>query len=112
MPTLNAIGRDDRPDMAQAPRRILITGGKRFRRASFDCGSAAAYPDAALLTPPIDVRIRDGRGGGSARLPDVCIHLAAISTVRGASRMRTMPGRSICTAPLWPAQSCAMRQIA
>jgi GDP-4-dehydro-6-deoxy-D-mannose reductase len=73
--------------MAQAPRRILITGGSGFVGRHLTAALRAVYPDAALLTPSTDVR---DQGTVEAAVqeasPDVCIHLAAVSTVRGAER--------------------------
>jgi GDP-4-dehydro-6-deoxy-D-mannose reductase len=87
MPTSNAIESDDRPNMAETPRRILITGASGFVGRHLTAALAAAYPDTALLTHPIDVRDRDMVAAVVQEAsPDVCIHLAAVSTVRGAER--------------------------
>jgi GDP-4-dehydro-6-deoxy-D-mannose reductase len=86
MPTLSAIGGDDRLDMAGA-RRILITGASGFVGRHLTASLVAAYPDAVLLTPSIDVRDYGVVATAVQQvLPDVCIHLAAISTVRGAEQ--------------------------
>lgn len=71
--------------MTRTPRCILITGASGFVGRHLTSTLATAYPHAALLTSSIDVR-------DQARVttlvqqasPDVCIHLAAVSTVRGA----------------------------
>jgi nucleoside-diphosphate-sugar epimerase len=73
--------------MASAPRHILITGATGFVGRHLTAGLASAYPDAALLTPSIDVR--DAGEVATAvqqASPDVCIHLAAVSTVRAAEQ--------------------------
>ena len=73
--------------MASAPRRILITGATGFVGCHLTARLAAAHPQAALHTPSIDVR--DAEEVATAvqeASPDVCIHLAAVSTVRGAER--------------------------
>lgn len=67
------------------PRRILITGAGGFVGRHLEDALAARYPDATLLTDGFDLRdagavaeaVRSGR-------PDVCVHLAGITTVAGA----------------------------
>jgi len=73
--------------MAEVPRRILITGARGFVGRHLTAALGAAYPDTALLTPSLDVR--DQKAVAAAvqdASPDICIHLAAVSTVRGAER--------------------------
>jgi GDP-4-dehydro-6-deoxy-D-mannose reductase len=73
--------------MTVAPRNILVTGASGFVGRHLMTALAAAYPCATLLTPPIDVQderaveatVRAGR-------PDVCIHLAAMSSVAAAEQ--------------------------
>jgi GDP-4-dehydro-6-deoxy-D-mannose reductase len=73
--------------MAETPHRILITGANGFVGRHLTRALAAAYPDAALLTPPIDVRDYEMVATAIRQtLPTSCIHLAAISTVRGAEQ--------------------------
>jgi GDP-4-dehydro-6-deoxy-D-mannose reductase len=73
--------------MTSAPRRILITGATGFVGRHLAASLAAAYPDAALYTPPIDVRDADEVATAMRQAsPDVCIHLAAVSTVRTAEQ--------------------------
>jgi nucleoside-diphosphate-sugar epimerase len=73
--------------MAPPPRRILITGAAGFVGRHLTKSLAAAYPDATLLTPTIDVT---DSAEVSAMLrsasPDSCIHLAAISTIAAAQQ--------------------------
>jgi GDP-4-dehydro-6-deoxy-D-mannose reductase len=73
--------------MASAPRRILITGAAGFVGRHLTVSLATAYPDATLHTPSIDVRDA-GEVATAVReaSPDVCIHLAAVSTVRTAEQ--------------------------
>ena len=87
MRTWSAIGSADRPDMAEAPHRILITGASGFVGRHLTTALGATYPSTALLTPSIDVRDQ-GMVAAAVQeaVPDVCIHLAAVSTVRGAER--------------------------
>jgi nucleoside-diphosphate-sugar epimerase len=73
--------------MAEAPRRILITGASGFVGRHLTAVLGTAYPDAALLTPVVDVRDQASVATAIQQAsPDVCIHLAAISTVRGAEQ--------------------------
>ncbi len=73
--------------MAEAPHRILITGASGFVGRHLTTALGATYPSTALLTPSIDVRDQ-GMVAAAVQeaVPDVCIHLAAVSTVRGAER--------------------------
>jgi nucleoside-diphosphate-sugar epimerase len=73
--------------MAGAPRRILITGASGFVGRHLTARLAAARHDATVFTPSFDVRDREVVAATVRQtLPDVCIHLAAISTVRGAEQ--------------------------
>lgn len=73
--------------MPSSPHRILVTGGNGFVGRHLCTALAATYPEAAILTPPVDVRdaavlaevVR-------AEAPEVCVHLAAISTVVAAGQ--------------------------
>jgi GDP-4-dehydro-6-deoxy-D-mannose reductase len=73
--------------MIIAPRRILITGASGFVGRHLTRALARAFPDCSLLTPTMDVRddaavetvVHDA-------LPDVCVHLAAVSTIAAAHR--------------------------
>ena len=70
-----------------APRRILVTGASGFVGRHLCAALAAAYPDAALLTAPIDLRDGDAVADAvAAARPDVCVHLAAVSTLAAARR--------------------------
>ena len=73
--------------MSAPPRRILLTGATGFVGRHLTASLAAAYPDAALLAPPIDVRNPDQVVEAVREAaPDVCVHLAAVSTVRAAEQ--------------------------
>jgi nucleoside-diphosphate-sugar epimerase len=73
--------------MASAPRRILITGATGFVGRHLTASLASAYPEAALHTPPIDVRNAEEVATAVREAsPDVCVHLAAVSTVRAAEQ--------------------------
>lgn len=73
--------------MTSPPGRILLTGASEFVGRHLTASLSAAYPDAALIAPEVDVRnadavttmVRDAS-------PEVCIHLAAISTVTAAAQ--------------------------
>lgn len=73
--------------MSAAPDRIILTGASGFVGRHLTAALAAAYPDATLITPDVD--IRDATAVAAAiqvASPDVCIHLAAISTVAASAR--------------------------
>jgi GDP-4-dehydro-6-deoxy-D-mannose reductase len=73
--------------MTAAPRIILVTGASGFVGRHLMPALAAAYPDAALLTPTIDVRnAAEVDAAVRAGPPDVSIHLAAVSTVAAAQQ--------------------------
>ncbi len=69
----------------QPPGRILLTGAHGFVGATLTSALRAAWPDATVLMPDIDVRdasavaaaMRDAR-------PDSCVHLAAIASIPAA----------------------------
>jgi GDP-4-dehydro-6-deoxy-D-mannose reductase len=68
-----------------APRRILLTGAGGFVGRHLRTALAAAWPETALLTDPVDVRDADAVAAVvAAGQPDVCVHLAAVSTVAAA----------------------------
>jgi GDP-4-dehydro-6-deoxy-D-mannose reductase len=68
-----------------APLNILVTGASGFVGSHLMPALAAAFPDAALLTPKIDISDRaQVEAAVSAASPDVCIHLAAVSAVAAA----------------------------
>ncbi len=75
------------PDMTPAPGRILLTGANGFVGLHLSHALATAYPSAGLLVPPVDVcDATEVDAVIAAGRPDVCIHLAAISTVAAAAR--------------------------
>jgi GDP-4-dehydro-6-deoxy-D-mannose reductase len=82
---LPAIGHGCVPDLPAPPRRILLTGASGFVGGYLRAALADAYPGAALLTEPVD--LRDGAAVAAsvaAVQPDVCVHLAAIATLAAA----------------------------
>ncbi len=73
--------------MTFLPRRILLTGASGFVGGHLAASLSAAYPDATLIAPAID--ICDAAMVATVvedALPDVCIHLAAVSSVAVAER--------------------------
>jgi GDP-4-dehydro-6-deoxy-D-mannose reductase len=73
--------------MTFLPRTILVTGAGGFVGRHLMPVLAAAYPDAALLTPPIDVRVAaEVDATVQAHPPDVAIHLAAVSAIAAAQK--------------------------
>lgn len=74
-------------DMAAPPGCILLTGASGFVGCHLTASLSAAYPDATLIAPTIDIRdaaaveaaVRDAS-------PEVCVHLAAVSTVAAAQQ--------------------------
>jgi GDP-4-dehydro-6-deoxy-D-mannose reductase len=73
--------------MTVPPARILLTGASGFVGRHLTGMLSATYPDATLITPKFD--IRDATAVASAIQevsPEVCIHLAAVSTVAAAAR--------------------------
>jgi GDP-4-dehydro-6-deoxy-D-mannose reductase len=73
--------------MATDPRTILVTGASGFVGGHLMPALAAAYPDADLLTPTIDVRnATEVDEAIHTRPPDVVIHLAAVSAIAAAQQ--------------------------
>jgi GDP-4-dehydro-6-deoxy-D-mannose reductase len=71
--------------MTAIPRNILVTGASGFVGRHLMTALATAYPHAALLTPPVDVRnAAEVDAAVRAGKPDVCIHLAAVSAIAAA----------------------------
>lgn len=71
--------------MPSSPRRILVTGGSGFVGRHLCTALAATYPEATVLTPSIDVQDVDALTEVvCAEAPEVCVHLAAVSTVVAA----------------------------
>ncbi|HEY1410968.1 MAG TPA: GDP-mannose 4,6-dehydratase [Rhodopila sp.] len=69
-----------------APRTILVTGGSGFVGLHLVPALAAAFPDAVLAAPKMDVQDA-ARVEETVRAikPEVCVHLAAVSAI-GAAR--------------------------
>ena len=87
MPTWSGTEGDNGPDMTLAARRILITGASGFVGRHLTATLALAWPDATVFTPLFDVRDREAVASTVRQTaPDICIHLAAVSTVRGAEQ--------------------------
>jgi nucleoside-diphosphate-sugar epimerase len=73
--------------MMSALRRVLMTGATGFVGRHLAKSLAAAYPDAALFAPALDVRnAHEVAMAVQQAAPDVCIHLAGVSTVRAAEQ--------------------------
>jgi nucleoside-diphosphate-sugar epimerase len=67
--------------MPAAPGRILITGATGFVGRHLTVALAFAFPDATLFTREFDITDPTEVGNAvAASMPDVCLHLAAIST--------------------------------
>ncbi len=73
--------------MPSPPSRILLTGGAGFVGRHLCAALAAAYPEAAVLTPKVDVRYATAVADVvAAAAPEVCVHLAAISAISAAGQ--------------------------
>ena len=75
------------PDVTSPPGRILLTGAAGFVGRHLVSVLAATYPETTLLTPTVDVR--DAAAVAAiveTELPEICIHLAGVSTVAAARR--------------------------
>jgi GDP-4-dehydro-6-deoxy-D-mannose reductase len=68
------------------PGRILLTGASGFVGRHLTTSLSAAYPDAALIAPHVDIRDASAVAAMVREAsPDACIHLAAVSTVAAAA---------------------------
>jgi len=75
--------------MTDGPHRILVTGASGFVGGHLLPRLAPARPDAALLTPALDVRDPAAvEETVSNCRPDVCVHLAGMSAVAAAQQDR------------------------
>ena len=73
--------------MTTAPRTILVTGASGFVGSHLIPALAAAYPDATLLMPRVDIRnAAEVDAAVRTGLPDVAIHLAAVSAAVAAQQ--------------------------
>jgi GDP-4-dehydro-6-deoxy-D-mannose reductase len=71
--------------MGVPPSRILVTGGSGFVARHLRPALAAAYPAAEVLTPSVDVRDATAVADMVRHAaPEVCVHLASVSTVAAA----------------------------
>jgi GDP-4-dehydro-6-deoxy-D-mannose reductase len=72
--------------MTSGPGTILVTGASGFVGSYLIPALTAAFPDAVLATPAIEIQdaaqVEEAVHGTS---PDVCVHLAAVSAI-GAAR--------------------------
>jgi len=76
---------------APAPKRILITGWEGFVGRHLTAALAAAWPDATLLTAPVDVRDAAAVAAWvSQGAPDICVHLAAVASVPAAAEAQDL----------------------
>jgi nucleoside-diphosphate-sugar epimerase len=68
-----------------APSRILLTGASGFVGRHLRATLLAAWPAAVLLVDPVDLRDADAVAAAVvAGQPEVCVHLAAITTQAAA----------------------------
>jgi len=73
--------------MTAPPGRILITGAAGFVGRHLTASLSTAYPNASLITPSTDIRNATAIAAAVQEAsPDVCIHLAAVSSVTAAAR--------------------------
>jgi nucleoside-diphosphate-sugar epimerase len=73
--------------MTTPPDRILITGASGFVGRHLTASLSAAYPDASLIAPDVDIRNTTAVAAAvQDASPDVCIHLAAVSSVAAAAQ--------------------------
>lgn len=85
MPTYPATRPGSAREMTQPPGRILITGASGFVGSHLTAALAAAYPQADLLTARFDLCDPDAVDAAvAAAAPEVCVHLAAVSSVPAA----------------------------
>jgi nucleoside-diphosphate-sugar epimerase len=67
--------------MATAPRRILITGAAGFVGRHLTVALASGFPDATLFTREFNIAdASDVNKAVAEAMPEVCVHLAAISS--------------------------------
>jgi GDP-4-dehydro-6-deoxy-D-mannose reductase len=70
-----------------APGRILLTGAGGFVGTHLQPALAVAFPNAVLLADWFDLGDSEAAAAAvAAGRPDVCVHLAAISTLAVARR--------------------------
>jgi nucleoside-diphosphate-sugar epimerase len=73
--------------MIGGPRTIMVTGASGFVGGHLMPALASAFPVAALMTPSLDVQDAvEVEEAVRSTVPDVCIHLAAVSAVGAAGR--------------------------
>ncbi|WP_158258338.1 NAD-dependent epimerase/dehydratase family protein [Rhodopila globiformis] len=73
--------------MATSPQTVLLTGASGFVGRHLVRALSVAYPTTALLAPRLDVRnAAEVTAAVQAALPEVCVHLAAVSAVTAAGQ--------------------------
>lgn len=71
--------------MGDPPSRILVTGASGFVGRHLMAALSAALPDATLITPRFDLTdLAAVSDAVEASSPEVCLHLAAVSTLASA----------------------------
>jgi GDP-4-dehydro-6-deoxy-D-mannose reductase len=102
--------------MTASPGTILVTGASGFVGRHLMPALAAAFPNAVLVTPSLDIQdpaqVEDAVRAAS---PDVCIHLAAVSAIAAARQdpeqawgINFRGTMNLAWALSWHAPSCQM----
>jgi len=77
--------------MPSAPDRILLTGASGFVGQHLSALIASAYPGSKLIKLAVDIRDEtDVATAVRDSLPDICVHLAGVSTVAAAAEDETL----------------------